>query len=121
SRRRHTRSKRDWSSDVCSSDLNELDRPGLGFFFIPVSIFGIRCIHSGPRTATIVGILHYDFKIFTVILNSPNHCVRDRLLRVIVTNPTWVSRQVLKESKNHEDQHDTKGQRNKVNEVLEAI
>src|SRR5699024_11944837 len=27
SRRRHTRSKRDWSSDVCSSDLNQgLDR-----------------------------------------------------------------------------------------------
>src|SRR5699024_1007239 len=24
SRRRHTRSKRDWSSDVCSSDLNHL-------------------------------------------------------------------------------------------------
>src|SRR5699024_12044914 len=24
SRRRHTRSKRDWSSDVCSSDLNEI-------------------------------------------------------------------------------------------------
>src|SRR5699024_11773239 len=34
SRRRHTRSKRDWSSDVCSSDLaraaftGELERPG---------------------------------------------------------------------------------------------
>src|SRR5699024_3095963 len=26
SRRRHTRSKRDWSSDVCSSDLGELAR-----------------------------------------------------------------------------------------------
>src|SRR5699024_11926415 len=26
SRRRHTRSKRDWSSDVCSSDLNLVDR-----------------------------------------------------------------------------------------------
>src|SRR5699024_11447228 len=26
SRRRHTRSKRDWSSDVCSSDLNLKDR-----------------------------------------------------------------------------------------------
>src|SRR5699024_11845971 len=25
SRRRHTRSKRDWSSDVCSSDLGELE------------------------------------------------------------------------------------------------
>src|SRR5438067_6231775 len=28
SRRRHTRSKRDWSSDVCSSDLNELGHVG---------------------------------------------------------------------------------------------
>src|SRR5699024_7745292 len=28
SRRRHTRSKRDWSSDVCSSDLNPLGVPG---------------------------------------------------------------------------------------------
>src|SRR5699024_2032906 len=27
SRRRHTRSKRDWSSDVCSSDLGVLDEP----------------------------------------------------------------------------------------------
>src|SRR5699024_7913983 len=29
SRRRHTRSKRDWSSDVCSSDLNKLRRDEL--------------------------------------------------------------------------------------------
>src|SRR5207249_8840725 len=27
-RRRHTRSKRDWSSDVCSSDLDEVDKLG---------------------------------------------------------------------------------------------
>src|SRR5206468_8709273 len=27
SRRRHTRSDRDWSSDVCSSDLKRRDRP----------------------------------------------------------------------------------------------
>src|SRR5699024_11221180 len=27
SRRRHTRSKRDWSSDVCSSDLAQADAP----------------------------------------------------------------------------------------------
>src|SRR5699024_12039263 len=26
SRRRHTRSKRDWSSDVCSSDLENIDK-----------------------------------------------------------------------------------------------
>src|SRR5699024_11849199 len=29
-RRRHTRSKRDWSSDVCSSDLERLVEPGDG-------------------------------------------------------------------------------------------
>src|SRR5699024_11669855 len=27
SRRRHTRSKRDWSSDVCSSDLTQIEPP----------------------------------------------------------------------------------------------
>src|SRR5215208_6071952 len=30
SRRRHTRWPRDWSSDVCSSDLTGVDRRGLG-------------------------------------------------------------------------------------------
>src|SRR5216683_6045484 len=30
SRRRHTRSDRDWSSDVCSSDLFAVDRHGRG-------------------------------------------------------------------------------------------
>src|SRR5690606_39562202 len=29
SRRRHTRFSRDWSSDVCSSDLNELTKEGM--------------------------------------------------------------------------------------------
>src|SRR5699024_11456006 len=33
SRRRHTISKRDWSSDVCSSDLN----PGLSFLAVNLS------------------------------------------------------------------------------------
>src|SRR5437868_13588795 len=31
SRRRHTRSKRDWSSDVCSSDLERVGRGRLGW------------------------------------------------------------------------------------------
>src|SRR5699024_11754769 len=37
SRRRHTRSKRDWSSDVCSSDLH-----GVGQLGSP----GFDCFHS---------------------------------------------------------------------------
>src|SRR5207249_8625684 len=39
SRRRHTRSKRDWSSDVCSSDLHAgvgNEEPGLGDHAIAV-------------------------------------------------------------------------------------
>src|SRR5437868_15430069 len=32
SRRRHTRSKRDWSSDVCSSDLADLIREDTFFY-----------------------------------------------------------------------------------------
>src|SRR5205807_3205245 len=43
SRRRHTRLQGDWSSDVCSSDLASLDRPGgntTGFLAIEYSIVG---------------------------------------------------------------------------------
>src|SRR5476651_99271 len=41
SRRRHTRYWRDWSSDVCSSDL-----PGTGL--------GMACLVSGPAGLTVV-------------------------------------------------------------------
>src|SRR3989449_8701491 len=37
SRRRHTRCSRDWSSDVCSSDLALLQRIGRGIALIPAS------------------------------------------------------------------------------------
>src|SRR5699024_11751379 len=39
SRRRHTRSKRDWSSDVCSSDLGETQSHI--FFFLPAELPGV--------------------------------------------------------------------------------
>src|SRR5699024_299588 len=35
SRRRHTRSKRDWSSDVCSSDLLAISCPSPGYMHCP--------------------------------------------------------------------------------------
>src|SRR5438067_13919883 len=39
SRRRHTRSKRDWSSDVCSSDLCAAARPTAEAYFLnPISV-----------------------------------------------------------------------------------
>src|SRR5207249_6076351 len=45
SRRRHTRSKRDWSSDVCSSDLNSKigDTPVRGNF-------GAQLVHAQQST-----------------------------------------------------------------------
>src|SRR5699024_11799956 len=53
SRSRHTRSKRDWSSDVCSSDLwntLNLDPPNLrGWFKVsPIQLFhgGYALLHS---------------------------------------------------------------------------
>src|SRR5699024_11259972 len=50
SRRRHTRSKRDWSSDVCSSDLQiipELDQDRL--MFMPLSYFQ-KAGYPSPRS-----------------------------------------------------------------------
>src|SRR5699024_11974526 len=35
SRRRHTRSKRDWSSDVCSSDLNGAGKTTASYTVLP--------------------------------------------------------------------------------------
>src|SRR5699024_11324878 len=42
-RRRHTRSKRDWSSDVCSSDLLRLTRPRRCSSDISKSSAAVRC------------------------------------------------------------------------------
>src|SRR6266513_3287994 len=79
SRRRHTRSKRDWSSDVCSSDLvrgGEAHRPGVvgrgvppaaqaggmavaPFREIERSYFDLRW-HVDPVGATQAGVKTYD-------------------------------------------------------------
>src|SRR5260221_11276297 len=45
SRRRHTRSLCDWSSDVCSSDLGEIRTPGGGLIKAAPPI-----VKGGPRT-----------------------------------------------------------------------
>src|SRR5699024_4566512 len=42
SRRRHTRSKRDWSSDVCSSDLNPAEEGRFLSFFVNAGLVEIE-------------------------------------------------------------------------------
>src|SRR5699024_11263295 len=49
SRRRHTRSKRDWSSDVCSSDLFLPDEIHLHFITYPESWINIKHIRILPN------------------------------------------------------------------------
>src|SRR5699024_11447938 len=60
SRRRHTRSKRDWSSDVCSSDLVIHERHHVGRFCV------YRC-HPGlvnhREVITISGIFHLNLPV----------------------------------------------------------
>src|SRR5699024_11559781 len=59
SRRRHTRSKRDWSSDVCSSDLH---RQGASLFrlfqvLVNLSRFAQPCFHCFLNRCAIVHFL----------------------------------------------------------------
>src|SRR5699024_4601534 len=53
SRRRHTRSKRDWSSDVCSSDLTFLVITDLGYVDLVHPVLEVRFerghVHLGVR------------------------------------------------------------------------
>ena len=56
SRRRHTRSKRDWSSDVCSSDLLELIADG--------------GIHQVGGHYVNIPVVHGDFGIILGYLRS---------------------------------------------------
>src|SRR5690606_39464074 len=61
SRRRHTSFSRDWSSDVCSSDLFQLDLPARGVHHLHVAPIGVeqvakRVEHTG-RAERHVGVL----------------------------------------------------------------
>src|SRR5256884_1604892 len=52
SRRRHTRCSRDWSSDVCSSDLVGASGPIVGFVFaIPALVYGVMHAKLVPGLA----------------------------------------------------------------------
>src|SRR5206468_4565364 len=51
SRRRHTRSDRDWSSDVCSSDLKGIDEQEGGSPWAPPSCSSIPLARGNPSLA----------------------------------------------------------------------
>src|SRR5699024_11361894 len=63
SRRRHTRSKRDWSSDVCSSDL-------LRAGHISSAINPASQIHVGMAAIALFGV-HSSAVLVMIQLNTP--------------------------------------------------
>src|SRR6267378_5886171 len=81
SRRRHTRSLRDWSSDVCSSDLippNAIHGSGFSAFgwgMIPIDLSYVGVAHSHPSGYAVPShedLLHVTGKIM-VIAGAPYH------------------------------------------------
>src|SRR5690625_453613 len=87
SRRRHTRWPRDWSSDVCSSDLTE---PGSGARRVSLFRFASHGLHSpsharrarNPGTATTI----VPPVVSTTLLEDPRR-VKNRL-----PVPAWPTR-----------------------------
>src|SRR5699024_11677691 len=67
SKRRHTRSKRDWSSDVCSSDL--------------VTIFiSSHLLSEIAKIATTIGMIHEGQLIEEMNANKLNQLFHQRLI-----------------------------------------
>src|SRR5699024_12136789 len=67
SRRRHTRSKRDWSSDVCSSDLYDplINFAGAGAT-VPITSFGNSLVQGALKEADHHGLIGVMTGIFEV-------------------------------------------------------
>src|SRR5205809_1675442 len=83
SRRRHTRGSRDWSSDVCSSDLEILHRFGFPPGKIPVVVEVIRTHQPSSEPLTLEGIIVRDADILeqlgtTAVLRTVCKIGRDR-------------------------------------------
>src|SRR5206468_10112031 len=68
SRRRHTRSDRDWSSDVCSSDLNDTNQVAdhglrreeqlMAVIFAAEAVVGdLICIIADPKPSVVANVL----------------------------------------------------------------
>src|SRR5204862_4328777 len=103
SRRRHTRSLRDWSSDVCSSDLGNRDAgPGLSGLrgnWWRIEIVMHNAAPSGPGTT-------FDMYIKNVTTNGPE-------LHVLDTSQRSEERRVGKECRSQWSQDEEKESVNK--------
>src|SRR5699024_11484530 len=80
SRRRHTRSKRDWSSDVCSSDLGE---SGSGKSQTSFSVLGL--LPTGGRVVS--GSIHFEGVDLVAGSSREHGAVRGKKIAYIPQEP----------------------------------
>src|SRR5207248_8742017 len=66
SRRRHTRSYGDWSSDVCSSDLTPPDTAANGYVMISPSASGVYHGHLREHAADIIPPFLYSGQTYSL-------------------------------------------------------
>src|SRR5207249_5152026 len=85
SRRRHTRSKRDWSSDVCSSDLTGgTARCRRRRFSASMSVIAVRGLTKRFGSVVAVDDLHLDVRDGELMaLLGPSGCGKTTTLRTI--------------------------------------
>src|SRR5690606_40815750 len=74
SRRRHTRFSRDWSSDVCSSDLVQPDLECFEIFHTSENL-DVGCPKIAHRFRYILSIQHINQNIRSQIAASGNHAM----------------------------------------------
>src|SRR5699024_11916913 len=101
SRRRHTRSKRDWSSDVCSSDLPFAGRrPGLDDQVVSRAA---EAIAGANRPLVIAGggarRAHAEVKRFVELIDSPLEIGRASCRERPSTRATGETKQTAKKRK----------------------
>src|SRR5207249_8870294 len=101
SRRRHTRSKRDWSSDVCSSDLPEqgpgnpdcevnVMRARYALICLAAIISGCAAADAGPSTSgdKLYQALSTQHSQFVSVIDSRSH-KSERQMPLGVPSPDW--------------------------------
>src|SRR5690606_39859812 len=80
SRRRHTRFSRDWSSDVCSSDLGVVALLVLPVFMVVVDATPLGD-HSASDLTYLVAIFHTFFNVLGVLVMWPLEPYLSRFLQ----------------------------------------
>src|SRR5699024_12194953 len=91
SRRRHTRSKRDWSSDVCSSDLSSPGAHDMGMYSSPTNRSRTpTSVDSRVQAGKGCGISQDRVEVRrVVVLESPHEGTLLSTYRVCRRRPGW--------------------------------